>query len=363
MQYPHKEWNKWYVAQKFGNKTSYGYHEGSDLNRVEGGNSDYGYRIYAIADGIITFVQHLTNGFGSHIVYKIDGPWGSRWVHSAHCIPSSIKLKIGDRVREGDQIALVGHSGNSYNNGVKNAHHHYAIAKREIKGDIAKNLTQLESWEDPIKFIEKWLNYTPSINEENNQEENNMQIQQLLEKYNVSSINDLDQKIEEHVGSDWGATSSSGYLGGDREKVKRLESQIISLEDELSTIHNTTENQIKAVKQTYDEIVSQLSEEFDKQAEEYEETISQLEMDSIDLIENNQILTNERNIIKNQLNMILLILKRDFGIDISSLQEEEAVFEALESLSRGGNIKNLPTSTIFGEIVRRLFSSMDQSRE
>lgn len=38
---------------------------------------------------------------------------GGRYAFYAHCIPGSFLVKEGDRVKEGDPIALLGNSGNS----------------------------------------------------------------------------------------------------------------------------------------------------------------------------------------------------------------------------------------------------------
>src|SRR5258706_10537917 len=79
----------WYDAQPFGTATSYGFHEGADINKTTGGDTDLGQELKAIAKGKIVYYHnfHTTvpNTFGRHLVYRIDGPWGVRWVHYAHC--------------------------------------------------------------------------------------------------------------------------------------------------------------------------------------------------------------------------------------------------------------------------------------
>lgn len=147
-----EEWSKWYSAQGYGVKTTYGYHEGCDLNLRTGGDSDLGQPLYAIADGEITSVceTHVTKSFGRHLHIKIVGEWGTRWAHYCHC--QKILVKEGQRVKEGDQIALLGKSGTTY------AHLHFAIKNKPtgIEG-IAKDKEQLKSWDNPIPFIEKYM--------------------------------------------------------------------------------------------------------------------------------------------------------------------------------------------------------------
>ena len=147
--YPVKDFKEnWYNAQEFGNKTYYGYHEGADINLKTGGNTDLNYRIYAIADGVVTSVQELTTGFGKHIHILHEHPGGDIWCHYAHC--ANIFVKVGDKVQMGDRVATVGSTGNS-----KYAHLHWAIKLQPTEiNSIAKNLTELKKWTDPIKFVE-----------------------------------------------------------------------------------------------------------------------------------------------------------------------------------------------------------------
>lgn len=155
MRYPHDDFYTQYnttAGYGFGAVTSYGFHEGVDVNDNLGGNSDLGKPIYAIADGVVTSVHsHSTKPtFGNHIHYKIDGPWGTRWVHHAHC--NQILVAIGDQVKEGQLIARIGNSGTDW------AHDHWAIKKQPTGIDaIAKTAEQLQMWEDPVRFVKAWM--------------------------------------------------------------------------------------------------------------------------------------------------------------------------------------------------------------
>src|SRR3990167_1693838 len=148
---------EWNITAGFGfaAKTDYGSHEAVDLNDNSGGNSDLGKPLYAIADGVVTSVHNHTavTSFGKHIHIQIDGPWGTRYVHYAHC--NEILVEVGDSVKEGQKIATVGNSGTVL------AHCHFAIKKEPTGIDaIAKTLDDLKKWEDPIAFIEQWMDDT-----------------------------------------------------------------------------------------------------------------------------------------------------------------------------------------------------------
>ena len=143
---------KWYDAQPFGTKTNYGWHESADINLRTGGDSDLGQPLYAIADGEITSVckTHPTKNFGLHLHLKFETKDGVRWAHYAHC--KTISVKEGDKVKEGQKIAELGKSGTT------SSHLHFAIKNvpTGIEG-IAKTKEDLKKWEDPIAFIERYL--------------------------------------------------------------------------------------------------------------------------------------------------------------------------------------------------------------
>lgn len=158
------EWNMT-AGYGFGAVTSYGRHDGTDLNKNGGGDIELGAPIYAIANGKLVYYHtssHPGKNFGYHTVYRIDGPWGVRWVHNAH-MESDALIGVQD-VKEGQRIGRVGKSGTQY------AHDHFAIFKvdpaalRAGIDTVAQNDQELNAWwEDPIKFIEKWMNPQVSV--------------------------------------------------------------------------------------------------------------------------------------------------------------------------------------------------------
>lgn len=149
----------WYVAQGFGAATSYGFHEGVDINLRTGGDTDLGQLVYAIADASVVYWHygsHPATGFGRHLIYRIVGPWGVRWVHQAHLGEDGFRSLAGS-ISEGTVVGQVGKSGNS-----PLAHLHFAILKVDPGSNLDNiaNSGQAEldaNWEDPLAFIERWM--------------------------------------------------------------------------------------------------------------------------------------------------------------------------------------------------------------
>jgi murein DD-endopeptidase MepM/ murein hydrolase activator NlpD len=151
--------NDWYIAQGFGAVTTYGRHEGLDLNLKTGGDTDLGQSLYAIANGDVVYYHygsHPTTGFGRHLVIKINGPWGVRWCMYAHAGENAF-LNSSQAVTEGQKVAELGKSGNS-----PSAHLHFSIWKVDPATNggidsIAHNDTELNAkWENPVTFLETW---------------------------------------------------------------------------------------------------------------------------------------------------------------------------------------------------------------
>jgi murein DD-endopeptidase MepM/ murein hydrolase activator NlpD len=150
------EWDN-HAGYDYGDPVSYGFHDGKDINDNGAGNSDLGKPLFAIADGKVVGIHKHPQvaGFGNHFFIMIQGTWGTRYVHYAHCL--EILVQEGQDVKEGDKVATVGNSGTVY------AHCHFAIKKVANGMDtIAGTREQLDSaWEDPIAFVERYIGDTP----------------------------------------------------------------------------------------------------------------------------------------------------------------------------------------------------------
>lgn len=143
----------WYSAQNYGDKVSYGYHEGEDLNLRTGGDSDIGQPLIAVADGKIAYYHNATHpnsGFGRHMVLECNTEKGKRWYHYAHCLEITAKVK---EFKEGDIIGKLGKSGTTL------AHLHFSVFKVDpatlYKGidSIATNLTNLHAWWERFELL------------------------------------------------------------------------------------------------------------------------------------------------------------------------------------------------------------------
>jgi hypothetical protein len=151
--------DNWYIASEFGEDRDTYFHNGVDFNLRTGGNTDLGQPIYAVSDWFLAYYHygsHPTRGYGKHYVYQIKGPFGIRWAHCAHnqdCLKTG-----GDSGNEGDQISTLGNSGTNL------AHLHFSIFKVDPKtlrngiDTVSKTKQELSDWwEDPVAFIEKWI--------------------------------------------------------------------------------------------------------------------------------------------------------------------------------------------------------------
>jgi hypothetical protein len=99
--------------------------EDADLTKNES-YINYGRPLYAVADGVVVHVQDgrddnsgnkKTVTFnsadeyaGNYLVLDIGN---GQYAYYCHCIKGKFLVKVGDTVREGDKLALLGNSGNS----------------------------------------------------------------------------------------------------------------------------------------------------------------------------------------------------------------------------------------------------------
>ena len=93
------------------------FHEGMDFT------APVGTEIYATGDGVVSTVETSYTGYGKHV--KIDHGFGYVTIY-AHM--SSFKVKVGQKVKRGDVIGLVGSTGLS-----TGPHLHYEVVKKGTK--------------------------------------------------------------------------------------------------------------------------------------------------------------------------------------------------------------------------------------
>lgn len=253
MKWPVHEWKKWYIAQGFGIKTDYGFHDGVDLNLKTGGDTDLGQELLAITDGEITSVHSHTTipSFGKHFHLKIETPQGIRWAHYAHC--QDILVSEGTKVKEGQLIARLGKTG------TKVAHCHFAIKKQPTGVDgLAKTQEDLKKWEDPILFIEECMKPSGEVIEpDNSLPERLTKVEIGLEQTtdelskNTRRLDELQRSLDIVSGDREILEDIQGKLAEVKEAVK-LNSEALNnskreLRDELRTNTEIMENRIKAL--------------------------------------------------------------------------------------------------------------------
>ena len=105
----------------------------------------YGAEVLAVADGVVTETKDgipqnipgstravpitLETIAGNHVIVDLGG---GRFAFWAHLQPGSVRVKIGDRVRRGQVLGLVGNSGNSTE---PHLHFHVSDASSSLGSD------------------------------------------------------------------------------------------------------------------------------------------------------------------------------------------------------------------------------------
>ena len=103
-----------YVSSHYGYRTIFGYrefHTGVDIP------AGYGQAIIASNSGIVTTATYASYGYGNRVIIDHGGDQKTLY---AHC--SSLNVKVGDYVNQGDVIAYIGSTGMSTGN-----HLHFEI--------------------------------------------------------------------------------------------------------------------------------------------------------------------------------------------------------------------------------------------
>jgi hypothetical protein len=106
---------------------------------------NYGVEIHAVTDGVIVGAQDgipsnevgvepkpvtLLYVAGNNVVQQLDD--GKTYALYAHMIPGSLRVKIGDKVKKGDVLGLLGNTGNS---GAPHLHFHIDTSRDVLFGE------------------------------------------------------------------------------------------------------------------------------------------------------------------------------------------------------------------------------------
>lgn len=223
LQKPFKEPFK--IDSKFGEKRIYGYHSGEDWNGTGGGNTDCGYKLYPITKGEVVYNSSSTKGYGNITVYRIEGPWGVRWIRYCHCRQVIAK---GGLVTPETLIATLGTTGNS-----TACHLHWDVIKKPMSNwrMYAKTRAILnEYFEEPSAFFNMW---------KDTEEENNMPkwFETLLNENNLSLEKD-ESKIRALFDK---AKRYDDEVNSYQEKIKSVNEALADRAREVSLL--TEENQ------------------------------------------------------------------------------------------------------------------------
>lgn len=111
------------ITDGFGERWG-GFHKGTDFAAAEGTP------IYAIADGVVSYIEsdHTGYGYNAIISHVINGQQVQ--TQYAHMVTNSSPLVVGDPIRVGDFVGLVGQTGRSYG-----AHLHLEIHLDKVPVD------------------------------------------------------------------------------------------------------------------------------------------------------------------------------------------------------------------------------------
>lgn len=105
---------------KFDHKEYTGSHPAIDIKLAPGTP------VHSIANGIVVKSQTLSSGYGQHIVVRHDQVPEYGTLYSSYSHLSKRQAHVGDTVKRGQQIGLVGSTGNS-----TTAHIHFQIDKKD----------------------------------------------------------------------------------------------------------------------------------------------------------------------------------------------------------------------------------------
>jgi hypothetical protein len=136
-----------YSAQRF----TENHHLGDDLNGIGGEDSDLGDPIYAVADGRVLLARDGGPGWGNVIIvlhaYIDNGD--RKYVQSYYGHVETRRVRAGDEVRRGQQIATVGTAGGRYF-----AHLHFEMREFITPFIGAGYREDTRGWLNPTAFIE-----------------------------------------------------------------------------------------------------------------------------------------------------------------------------------------------------------------
>lgn len=131
-----------------------GFHTGADAETTAA-ESNAALPVYAIAAGTVVAAQTV-NGYGGVIIIRHTVKQETVTALYGHVRLSSVKLKVGDAVTAGQQIALLG-TGFSTETDGERKHLHLSILKGTVVNYRGYVLDQgeLSAWVDPVAWLQQ----------------------------------------------------------------------------------------------------------------------------------------------------------------------------------------------------------------
>lgn len=104
----------YYDAQRFGGRNA---HLGSDWNGNQGGDSDLGDPVFAVAAGRVTETRDFGGGWGNvvRVAHRVREPDGREHVvESLYAHLDTIEVGVGATVARGARVGTIGTAGGTY---------------------------------------------------------------------------------------------------------------------------------------------------------------------------------------------------------------------------------------------------------
>jgi len=130
-------------------------HFGEDWNGRDGGDSDLGDPVYAIADGVVTFAHDVRTGWGKLVLtrhaYRDKEGGQVKYIDTLNAHLDTILVKVGQMVKRGQQIGTIG-----TNYGMYPAHLHFEMRHNITIGVVRNSVAaDMVNWADPSDFINR----------------------------------------------------------------------------------------------------------------------------------------------------------------------------------------------------------------
>lgn len=130
-------------------------HYGEDWNGRDGGDSDLGDPVYAIADGVVTFAHDVRTGWGKLVLtrhaYRDKEGGQVKYVDTLNAHLDTMLVKVGQMVKRGQQIGTIG-----TNYGMYPAHLHFEMRHNITIGIVRNSVpADMVNWADPTDFINR----------------------------------------------------------------------------------------------------------------------------------------------------------------------------------------------------------------